>query len=174
MGIFKLGSDKTCSNLTRVVNTFAPIPLFDFKIVRFKDKTHRIPKPRYWLAFRVADDTFCFLSTFTSQTTLLQRYRYDDNALKSIISINKNEFNPPFDAETTYLDCNIKDAEHRRRYSDLADKYIDWHCGLETINHVIPEGIKIKIRTAILNSEFTTDEIKAGFQSLSNTNLVHN
>lgn len=152
------------NQLKRVVNILASTPLFGFKIVRFKDKTHKDPKPRFWLTFKIEDEAYCFLSTFTSQTTLIELYKHDDNALDSIVFISKDEFNPPFTAETTYLDCNIQDLKHRRTFKELREDKIDWQIGLDEIEYKIPEAIKNKIIKAIVNSNFTNYEIKNGFK----------
>lgn len=154
---------KNQKNLKIVVNIFASIKLYNFKIVRFKDKTHQNAKYRYWLTFKIADEAFCFLSTFTTQDTLVRLYRNDDNALNSIIYIPKGNFYPPF-SENTYLDCNIQDIKHRRTFDDLNEKHIDWNCGIEEVNYAIPEKLKNDIIKAIVNSDFTTYEIKKGFK----------
>jgi len=116
--------------LTRVVNILASAPLFEFKIVRFQDKTHCEKKYRFWLAFKIEDEAYCFLSTFTKKYNFLRNlYCDDDNAWKSVVHISKDEFNPPFNEDLTLLDCNIQDEKHRRTFSDLAKNRIDWRKG---------------------------------------------
>lgn len=149
-------------NLKKVVNTFASTQLYGFKIVRFKDKTHKNAKYRYWLTFKVEDEVYCFLSSFTSQDTLVRLYQTNNNALDSLVFIRNDEFNPPF-TKDTFLDCNIQDSRHRKSFNELNDKCIDWDTGLEEINYDIPIKIKTKIVKAIVSSKFTNTELKCGF-----------
>ena len=154
---------KRQGRLKTVVNTFASTGLFDFKIVHFQDRTHKDPKPRYWVTFKIEDDTFCFLTSFTSQDTLARLYRNNDNALNSLVFISSHEFNPPL-TKDSFLDCNIQDAKHRRTFSELSEKIIDWKIGIKEINYPIPEDIKKRIIRAIVNSNFTSPEIIDGFK----------
>ncbi len=145
--------------LTKVVNTFATIPLLEFKVVRFKDKTHKTPKFRYWIAFRIEDSTYCVLNTITSQIDYIARfYRNDDNGANSIVVIKDNEYNPPLD-KLSYIDCNIKSSNYKT-YKELADNIIDWEKGLESIPVNIPENIVNRIVDAILNSNHTSEDLK--------------
>lgn len=154
---------KNQKNLKIIVNTFATTKLYGFKIVRFQDRTHQQQKFRYWLTFKIADEAFCFLSTFTTKDTLAMLYRNDDNALNSLVFIPKGTFYPPF-AENTYLDCNIQDIKHRRTFKELNEKHIDWSCGLEEVKYSLPESLRDDIVKAIVNSDFTAPEIKEGFK----------
>lgn len=148
-----------------IANILESFPLYEFKIVQFKDKTHTNSKFRYWLTFRVSDEESCFLSTFTSKDKLAFLYRYDDNATDSLVYIGTNEFNPPFDKPFTFLDCNIQDQKHRSSYKELNEVRVDWAYGFKDSGYSLPEDIKNKIIKAIVNSNFTNQEIKNGFKS---------
>lgn len=154
---------RTQKNLTKVVNTFASLNLYEFKIVKFCDKTHKQPKVRYWLAFKIAHETYCFVSPFTSSEKLPMLYRNNDNAMNSLVYIKHDEFNPPF-YKDTYLDCNIQDIKHRRTFQELNEDIIEWKYGLEDTKYVIPSDIINRIVEAIINSKFTSPEIKIGFK----------
>lgn len=154
---------KRQGRLKAVVNIFASTRLFDFKIVYFKDRTHKDPKPRYWVTFKIEDDAFCFLTSFTSQDTLARLYRNNDNALDSLVFISPDEFNPPL-TKNSFLDCNIQDTKHRRTFSELSENIIDWKIGIKEVNYYIPEDIKKRIIRAIVNSNFTSQEIIDGFR----------
>lgn len=148
------------SKIGSIYSTLSP---YHLKIVRFKDLTHKKPKFRHWLTFKINDDTCCILTTFTTSHKLPMRYFNDDNAINSVIHISGDEFNPPF-CEFTFLDCNIKDIEHRKTFKGLR-KCIDWTIGIEDINLPIPLSIEERIVKAIVNSRFTVPEIKNGFKN---------
>lgn len=154
---------KTQKNLTKVVNTFASLKLYEFKIVKFCDKTHKHPKLRHWLAFKISDETYCFVSPFTSSEKLPMLYRNNENAMDSLVYIAPDKFNPPF-YKDTYLDCNIQDIKHRRTFQELNEEIIDWKYDLEDTKYVIPQDIINDIVKAIINSKFTSPEIKNGFK----------
>lgn len=146
----------------KVSNVFATTPLYHFKIVSFKDLTHKTSKKRYWLTFRTEDNECCLLTTFTSKDTLAMLYKNDDNALDSLLYIKPNEFNPPFTIPT-YLDCNIQDMKHRITFQELINKHIDWQIEPKVENYTIPQDIENDIIKKIVNSNFTSPEIKNGF-----------
>ncbi len=148
----------------KINSVYSALPFYHLKIVRFRDLTHKNAKLRYWLTFRINQDTSCLLSTFTTSSNKAKRYWCDDNALASLVQISDNEFNPPF-SEHTYLDCNLKDLEHRKTFNDLV-KCVDWNIGFLDPQIDIPEEITEKIIIAIVNSNFTTPEIKNGFRKV--------
>ena len=156
------GVDRSSKHLTTVVNTFASIPLLELKLVRFKDKTHKTPKFRFWVAFRFEDESFCVLNTITTQIDYIGRvYKNDEYGANSVVVIPNGDFLPPL-YETSYIDCNIKSINYKK-YRELAEDIIDWNDGLIVCKEEIPQFIKEKIIKAILNSKYTSNDIKKAF-----------
>jgi len=151
-----------------VVNSIASINPLELRIVRFKDKTQKNPKIRYWLVFKVEDEAYCVLNTVTSQLDYIaRRYRNDDIGANSVVIINKNEFNPPFYKDASYVDCNIKSV-NIKTFKTLADKVIDWEDGgLESVHEKIPNDLEQRIIKAIINSKFTPLHIKEAFENIA-------
>lgn len=163
------GVDRSSKNLTTVVNTFASIPLLEFKLVRFKDKTHKKPKFRFWVAFRFEDEAFCVLNTVTTQIDYIARmYKNDEKGANSVVTIPQEKIFPPL-YEHSYIDCNIK-AINYKTYRELAENIIDWNDGLIDCPEKIPDDIKKEIITAILNSPYTSNDIKKAFKEKLETN----
>lgn len=167
---------KNKNPMLTVVNIIASIPLLDLQIVRFKDKTQQTPKFRYWLVFKVEDEAYCVLSTVTSQLDYIARhYRNDDIGANSVVVINKNEFNPPFYKDASYIDCNIKSI-NIKTFKALVDKVIDWEDGgLQKVNEKVPKSLQQRIINAIINSNFTPQHIKEAFiRRRENEIITHN
>lgn len=134
---------KTQSKLTQVVNVFASIPILEFKIVKFKDKTHRTPKFRYWVALRPFEDVICVLKTITTKTDYIATiYRNDNEGANSVVFIDENCFNPPL-TRPSYLDCNIK-SKDIKRFKDLAENIIDWDENIPLL--ILPDEIPEKLK----------------------------